>query len=487
MIRASDFTWTIADEDGAEFALDPAEIVSFRFKWGAHQNRRRPPQFFSPSGTLVLNRELSEDELEAYHALKISAGGEVYFDIRIPDYEAESGTRTTTLLLQSQSAATGEKQIEWGLTPDTRSPAILVENFVIPGVTLVTEGSAPLTQISCVSAPDPDRDVYKTQLRRILGGLESLGWFVLLEDVRTPSITLRLLPMPLTAESDHRHVTERFSGYTHLIDVNHYRRGLARHWGADRYNANVGGTPFNTGRETFENLSINSVYSRSFGYYLGVPYRSNRRARVWTPGGVAPGVPFAGFSRIQIAMLDGPQPAYHTYVAPDGSYAGVVIDYDANDVDAWGHVDYFVWDDTFDTDEWELIANGKTQTEKRSLGNTFFTVYWDDNNPRLMQELIDAWDEWYPVYARLQFLVEDLSMTSPARKVPGDRIGLDVSDLSHHAVITGAEWRMRGNRVIRITWDIVTQREIPDARLFLADDDHPLFLEDTDHGMYLER
>lgn len=484
MIRACDFSWTVVDDDGMEASLDPAEIYDFRFRWGGHHDRRRPPAYFSSSGTLVLNRVLSDMELESYQELKVEAGGHRYFDVVIADYEAETGGNVTTLLLQGRGAANADLEIEWGLRPSAVSPAVQVDEFVIPGVNIVTELRAPLAEIGCVSAPDPDQDFYTAPLRRIISGLESLGYFVLLEDVTAPEPTWRALPMPLNAESDHRSVGNRFGGYSHLIDINRYKRGLARHWAADRYKANVGGSPFNSGSVEFENLSINSVYNRSFGYYLGAPFISTARARVWT-GSIAPR--FAGFSRISIDRLDGPQPSYQTYVAPDGSYAGVVIHYNGDDVDAWGRVRYWVWDEDFDTDEWVLRANGKERAEKRTLGNRFFTIFQYDNNPELLQEVIDAWDEWYPTYARLEFLVEDLSVDSPARHKPGDRIGLDVSDLSHHAVIIGAEWRMRGNRVLRVRWDVLTQEEIPDARLFLGDTDHPLFLDDSDHGLYLER
>lgn len=484
MIRGGDFDWRLVDADGVAAVLDAADIESFDFRWGGFQNRRRAPSQFRASGDLVLNRIPATDELESYRGLTVDAGGERYFDLIVSDFQAETGDDSATLMLQSRGAAEAEKELRWGLRPSPSTPAVTFGDFTVPGAILLTEQGAPVGDIRCLAPPDPDGGFYETSLRRVLAGIESLGFVLLLEDVSAATPTWRGLPMPLVAESDHRVVTKRFSGFTDLIMIDTYRHGVARHWAADKYVASVGGSPFQTAALTLNTELIDDVYDFDFPYDLGVHRSSDFRARVWTASVASR---FAGFYRL---VLTNAVPSninvIDRYISPDGRYAGVVSRNDRDDVRVSGELQYYVWDEDWDTSERTYYANGKDVSEKRTLGNKLVTIYDTADNLTRLQRLINRWDEWAPHYARMQFLVEDLMPGSPAGFKPGDRIGLDVSDLSHHAVIIGARWRLRGNRPLRITWDIVTQEEIPDLRVYVHDVSQSVSIGSEENEVYLE-
>ena len=460
MIRGSDLTWTVVFLDGSEATLIPADIQGFDFQYGAQQQSAVWPRHFHAHGEITLNRALTIEDAEDYAGLRVEAGGIVYFDLLVRTYDIYKDTRLTRFRLQSRGAKDAIRELEWGFRP---IPAALTEtksHLTTPGLSIVEVAGAPLRGIELTA----ENRLEETTVRTLLTAIEGLGDCVLIEDVSVSSPTWMAIPLPVQSGSDTRTALRHYGPPNDLVIFRTLRVARSREWAADEYMAKVEGTPFEVETLHLPNSSVSAEYGGGYPYYLGVPRNLDRRAKTWTVSDIpmAEQARFASFKSMAVHSASPIMPASDRYLSPDGSYIGIVF-YADQTIRINADIEYYLWRDDFSPNRARYFANGKTSSEKRTIGNSPLVIYGEGVNLARLQSLINDWDNWQPRYATVEFLVDDLDADGIASRRAGDRVLVNVDDISHFCVIMSVGWRLRGNRVLRVKWDVILQ--VPRGRL----------------------
>lgn len=482
-IRGSDLEWTIvADTD---ISLPAAMVKDYSFRWGAQQSHRRAPVHFHAGGYLLLNQLIEENQLETYEGLRIAAGGFTYFDLVIVDYERSVQSQETRLVVQSRGSAGRDDLVEYNFTPTPDDPTTRIDQLVSTGMNIVTDQHAAVAPIGIVTHGDPERSQFRgsASISQVLRLMEGGRWVLLVEDVRASEPTWKMLPMPLTARVDQRTPGRRYSALRDVIVADSLTRARSRHWPADEYTANLAGHPFQAENEQ-SRFDLTSRYDGSFPFYMGRSRARDWRAIAWDQN-IAES--FAGFTGVEVTDRLGFQGPIEEYVAPDGSYAGILARSDTTAVRLTINRKWLEWRDSWGAQQQTIFATGVDESEKRRIDGGQLIYYNIADNQVLLQRLIDDWNNWSTNYGTVEFVIEDLGSESPARQAPGDRVPVFAGDFNEVCVITSCQWRIRGNSPLRVTWEVFTDQAVPHSRMYLGDNAHPLYLGSTNKPMYMER